>query len=165
MVLLVNAGEGIDVDLFLERQPKERMMQKIGQQIRINRSKIKDTSDTNSDFDDLSNAIRSGYYLKEGLANNEDFYYAAILVTVTAASVKDLEWRIGEIRKLMVSQDMNLQLCSFRQEAAFLSSLRCAPRTRRCSKSTAATFSRPPRPAFIHLSALNYAIQTACCWA
>ena len=60
MALLVNAGEGIDVDLFLERQPKERMMQKIGQQIRINRSKIKDTSDTNSDFDDLSNAIRSG---------------------------------------------------------------------------------------------------------
>ncbi|HRN03423.1 MAG TPA: PrgI family protein, partial [Gemmiger formicilis] len=119
---------GIDVDLFLERQPKERMMQKIGQQIRINRSKIKDTSDTNSDFDDLSNAIRSGYYLKEGLANTEDFYYAAILVTVTAASVKDLEWRIGEIRKLMVSQDMNLQLCSFRQEAAFLSSLPlCAP--------------------------------------
>ncbi len=110
------------------RQPKERMMQKIGQQIRINRSKIKDTSDTNSDFDDLSNAIRSGYYLKDGLANNEDFYYAAILVTVTAASVKDLEWRIGEIRKLMVSQDMNLQLCSFRQEAAFLSSLPlCAP--------------------------------------
>lgn len=128
MALLVNAGEGIDVDLFLERQPKERMMQKIGQQIRINRSKIKDTSDTNSDFDDLSNAIRSGYYLKDGLANNEDFYYAAILVTVTAASVKDLEWRIGEIRKLMVSQDMNLQLCSFRQEAAFLSSLPlCAP--------------------------------------
>lgn len=128
MALLVNAGEGIDVDLFLERQPKERMMQKIGQQIRINRSKIKDTSDTNSDFDDLSNAIRSGYYLKDGLANNEDFYYAAILVTVTAASVKDLEWRIGEIRKLMVSQDMNLQLCSFRQEAAFLSSLLlCSP--------------------------------------
>ena len=128
MALLVNAGEGIDVDLFLERQPKERMMQKIGRQIRINRSKIKDTSDTNSDFDDLSNAIRSGYYLKDGLANNEDFYYAAILVTVTAASVKDLEWRIGEIRKLMVSQDMNLQLCSFRQEAAFLSSLPlCAP--------------------------------------
>ena len=148
MALLVNAGDGIDVDLFLERQPKERMMQKIGQQIRINRSKIKDTSDTNSDFDDLSNAIRSGYYLKDGLANNEDFYYAAILVTVTAASVKDLEWRIGEIRKLMVSQDMNLQLCSFRQEAAFLSSLPlCAPDTalfkkyrRNILTSTAASF-------------------------
>ena len=144
MALLVNAGEGIDVDLFLERQPKERMMQKIGQQIRINRSKIKDTSDTNSDFDDLSNAIRSGYYLKEGLANKEDFYYAAILVTVTAASVKDLEWRIGEIRKLMVSQDMNLQLCSFRQEAAFLSSLPL------CS-SDAALFKKYRRLSLIHI--------------
>ena len=43
--------------------------QKLGQQLRINRSKIKDTSDTNSDFDDLDSAIRSGYFLKEGLAN------------------------------------------------------------------------------------------------
>lgn len=126
--LLVNAGEGIDVDFFLERQPKERMVQKIGQQIRINRSKIKDTSDTNTDFDDLAGAIQSGYYLKEGLANGEDFYYAAILVTVTASSVRDLEWRVGELRKLCISQDMDLQVCSFRQEAAFLSSLPlCAP--------------------------------------
>ena len=126
--LIVNAGDGIDMDMFLSRQPKETIIQKVGQQLRINRSKIKDASDTNTDFDDIDGAIRSGYFLKEGLANNEDFYYAAILVTVTAACVKDLEWRIGEIRKLMVSQDMNLQLCSFRQEAAFLSSLPlCAP--------------------------------------
>lgn len=64
--LLVNAGEGIDVDVFFHRQPKDRIQQKLGQQLRINRSKIKDTSDTNSDFDDLDSAIRSGYFLKEG---------------------------------------------------------------------------------------------------
>lgn len=121
--LLVNAGEGIDVDLFVERQPKERMIQKIGQQIRLNRSRIKETSDTNTDFDDLAGAIRSGYFLKDGLANGEDFYYAAILVTVTAANPKDLQWRVGELRKLCISQDMDLQLCRFRQEAAFLSAL------------------------------------------
>ena len=45
--LLVNAGDGIDIDLFLTRQPKERMVNKLGQQLRINRSKIKDASDTN----------------------------------------------------------------------------------------------------------------------
>lgn len=121
--LLVNAGEGIDVDLFLERQPKERMIQKIGQQIRLNRSKIKDTSDTNTDFDDLAGAIRAGYFLKDGLANGEDLYFAAILVTVTAASPKDLQWRVDELRKLCLSQDITLQLCRFRQEAAFLSAL------------------------------------------
>ena len=56
--------------MFISRQPKARMVQRLGQQLRINRSKIKDASDTNTDFDDLDGAIRSGYFLKEGLGNN-----------------------------------------------------------------------------------------------
>ena len=121
--LLVNAGDGIDIDLFLSKQPKERMVQKLGQQLRINRSKIKEASDTNSDFDDLDGAIRSGYLLKDGLANNEDFYYMNILITVTADTAEDLEWRERELRKLLVSQDLNIATCSFREEQAFLSVL------------------------------------------
>ncbi len=121
--LLVNAGDGIDIDLFLFKQPKERMVQKLGQQLRINRSKIKDASDTNSDFDDLDSAIQSGYFLKEGLSNNEDFYYMNLLITITADSVEDLEWREHEMRKLLVSQDLNLVTCSFREEQGFLSAL------------------------------------------
>ena len=45
--------------MFLARQPKERIIQRVGQQLRINRSKIKDASDTNTDFDDIDGAIRS----------------------------------------------------------------------------------------------------------
>ena len=82
--LLVNAGEGIDVDFYFLRQPKERIQAKLGQQIRINRSRIKDASDTNTDFDDIEGAIQSGYFLKQGLANYEDFYYVSIIVTITA---------------------------------------------------------------------------------
>ena len=121
--LLVNAGDGIDIDLFFSKQPKERMVHKLGQQLRINRSKIKEASDTNSDFDDLDGAIRSGYFLKDGLANNEDFYYMNILVTITAETPEDLEWREREMRKLLVSQDLNMTTCSFREEQAFLSAL------------------------------------------
>ncbi|MBQ8731587.1 MAG: TraM recognition domain-containing protein [Oscillospiraceae bacterium] len=121
--LLVNAGDGIDIDLFLTRQPKERMVQKLGQQLRINRSKIREASDTNSDFDDLDGAIRSGYLLKEGLANNEDFYYMNILITITADTEEDLEWREREMRKLLVSQDLNIVNCAFREEQAFISAL------------------------------------------
>ena len=121
--LLVNAGEGIDVDIFFERQPKDRIQQKLGQQLRINRSKIKDTSDTNSDFDDLDSAIRSGYFLKEGLAANEDFYYMNILITITADSLEELEWRANEMKKLLLSQDMEAVSCHFREEQALLSAL------------------------------------------
>lgn len=121
--LLVNAGEGIDVDIFFDRQPKDRIQQKLGQQLRINRSKIKDTSDTNSDYDDLDSAIRSGYFLKEGLANNEDFYYMNILITITADSLDELEWRTSEMKKLLLSQDMEAVTCHFREEQALLSAL------------------------------------------
>lgn len=121
--ILVNAGEGIDVDFFFSREPKERIQAKLGQQIRINRSRLKDTSDTNTDFDDFESAIRSGYFLKEGLANYEDFYYCNTLVTVTADSLENLEWRISEVRRLMISQDMDIRICRFRQEQALLSIL------------------------------------------
>ena len=121
--LMVNAGDGIDLDMFLSRQPKELIIQKVGQQLRINRSRIKDASDTNTDFDDIDSAIRSGYFLKEGLANNEDFYYMNLLITVTAATVDDLEWKVNEMKKLLLSQDMRASACHFREEQAFLSAL------------------------------------------
>ena len=102
-------GDGIDMDLFLSRQAKESIIQKVGQQLRINRSKIKDASDTNTDFDDIDSAIRSGYFLKEGLGNNEDFYYMNLLITITASTVEDLEMeRSGNRKKLLLSQDMNV---------------------------------------------------------
>ena len=121
--LLVNAGEGIDVDLYLQRQPKDKIQQRLGQQLRINRSKLKDASDTNSDFDDLDSAIRAGYYLKQGISNNEDFYYMNLLVTITASSQEELQWRIQEMKKLLISQDMDLRSCYFLQERGFLSTL------------------------------------------
>jgi len=121
--LMVNAGDGIDVDIFFDRQPKDRIQQKLGQQLRINRSKIKDTSDTNSDFDDLDSAIRSGYFLKDGLVANEDFYYMNILLTITAESLDELEWRTMEMKKLLLSQDMEAVSCHFREEQALLSAL------------------------------------------
>lgn len=121
--LLINAGDGIDTDLFLFRQPKEQAVRRLGQQLRINRSKIREASDTNTDFDDLDSAISSGYFLKEGLANNEDFYYMSILITVTAYTPEELEWRERELKKMLISQDISISACTFREEAAFLSSL------------------------------------------
>ena len=112
-----------ELDIRCRRQPKERMMQKLGQQIRINKSRIRDTSDSNSDFDELNDAIRAGYYLKDGLSSNEDFYYLSILVTVTASSLTELNWRIAEVKKLAISQDMDIKVCSYQQETAFHSIL------------------------------------------
>lgn len=121
--LLINAGEGIDVDVFFFRQDKSKSMERIGRSIRLNRSKIKDTYDTNTDFDDLSESIHAGYYLKRGLSGSEDFYYMSTLITITGYSAKEVEWRVKEMTKLLASQDIGVTSCMFREEEAFLSSL------------------------------------------
>ncbi len=121
--LLINAGEGIDVDLFFFRQDKGRTMERIGRRIRLNRSRLRETYDTNTDFDDLSESIHAGYYLKRGLSGSEDFYYMSTLITVTGQSAKEVEWRVKEMTKLLNSQDIGTVSCLFREEQAFLSSL------------------------------------------
>ncbi len=121
--LIVNAGEGIDLDIFFSKERKDKIQQKLGQQIRINRSKIKDTQDTNSDFEDLENAIQSGYYMKNGLSNNQDFYYANMLITITGDTVYEINWRVREMKKLLLSQDLHVHNCTFREEQSFLSTL------------------------------------------
>jgi conjugal transfer ATP-binding protein TraC len=52
-----------------------------------------------------------------------DFYYLNLLITITADNVDDLEWKVAEMKKLLLSQDMDIQPCSFCEEQAFLSSL------------------------------------------
>lgn len=121
--LLINAGEGIDVDVFFFKQDKTKSMERIGRRIRLNRSKIKDTYDTNSDFDNLSESIHAGYYLKRGLGGSEEFYYMSTLITITGYSAKEVEWRAKEMTKLLNSQDIGTTTCIFREEQAFLSSL------------------------------------------
>ena len=132
--LLVNAGEGIDIDIYLSKEPKEKVSQSLGRHIRMNKSKIKDASDTNEDFDDLAGSIHGGYYMKRGIANNEDFYYVNILVTITGATKEILDWRVREMQKKLISQDMAVQMCTFRMEDAFLSSLPLASIEKRLKK-------------------------------
>lgn len=121
--LLINAGEGIDIDVFFFRQDKNKSMERIGRRIRLNRSKIKDTFDSNSDFDSLSESIQAGYYLKRGLSGSEEFYYMSTLVTVTGHSARAVEWRSKEMIKLLNSQDIGVSRCLFGEEQGFLSSL------------------------------------------
>ena len=120
---LVNAGEGIDTDLYLFKQNKEKIRNKLGRNIRLNRAKIKDTSDTNRDFDDLSNAIESGYFIKEGLGNNEDCYFMSLMITITGRSIDELKDKMSYVKELLMSQDMDIEEYSYRMPEAFNMSL------------------------------------------
>lgn len=116
---LVNAGEGIDIDVFLRRENRGKTIDKVSQRIRLNRTKLKNTQDTSSDYEELAGSIQSGYYIKNAIAsNNEDLFYMSIFITVSANSYEELLWRKQQMTDMLKSMDIYASGCDFQQEAA-----------------------------------------------
>ena len=121
---LVEAGEGVNLNFLVERQPKEKILSKIAQTTMVNRSRMREVGDTRQDYEELDSAISSGLYLKDVMnRQGEDFYYMHTLIEVTASDPETLEQRMTEVEKLCVSVDMIARRCDYKNEQAFLSSL------------------------------------------
>lgn len=122
MSSLINAGEGIDVDVHLRRENRSRTIDKVAQRIRLNRTKLKSIQDTSTDYEELTNSIRAGYFIKNGIANNnEDLFYMSVFITISAKSCEELIWRKQQMTDMLKSMDMYTSDCRFQQEDALKS--------------------------------------------
>ena len=124
MSALINAGEGIDIDIHLRRENRSKAIDKVAQRIRLNRTKLKGMQDTSTDYEELHNSIQAGYFIKNGIANyNEDLFFLSVFVTVSAQTYEELLWRKRQMTDMLKSMDMQVSECSFQQEAGFRSVL------------------------------------------
>lgn len=122
MSSLINAGEGVDVDVHLQRENRSRTIDKVAQRIRLNRTKLKSMQDTSTDFEELTNSIQAGYFIKNGISNhNEDLFYMSVFITISAKTYEELLWRKQQMVDMLKSMDMYLSECRFQQEAALSS--------------------------------------------
>ena len=122
MSSLINAGEGIDIDVHLSRENRSKTIDKVAQRIRLNRTKLKGMQDTSTDYEELTTAIQAGYYIKNGIANhNEDLFYMSVFVTISAKTYDELLWRKQQMTDMLKSMDMYLSDCRFQQEDALRS--------------------------------------------
>ena len=122
MSSLINAGEGIDVDVHLRRENRSKTIDKVAQRIRLNRTKLRSMQDTSTDYEELTNSIQSGYFIKNGIANNnEDLFYMSVFITISAKSYDELMWRKQQMTDMLKSMDMLTSDCRFKQEDAFKS--------------------------------------------
>ena len=119
MSSLINAGEGVDIDVHLSRENRSKTIDKVAQRIRLNRTKLKSMHDTSTDYEELTNSIQAGYYIKNGIANhNEDLFYMSVFVTISAKTYEELLWRKQQMIDMLKSMDMYLSDCRFQQEEA-----------------------------------------------
>lgn len=122
MSALINAGEGIDIDVHLRRELRGKTIDKVAQRIRLNRTKLKSMQDTSTDYEELANSIQAGYYIKNGIANNnEDLFYISVFITVSANTYEELMWRRQQMNDMLKSMDIYTHDCNFQQEAALRS--------------------------------------------
>ena len=122
MSTLINAGDGVDIDVHLTRENRSKTIDKVAQRIRLNRTKLKSMQDTSTDYEELTNSIQAGYYIKHGIANNnEDLFYMSVFVTVSARTYEELLWRKQQMIDMLKSMDMYLSECRFQQEEALRS--------------------------------------------
>lgn len=122
MSSLINAGEGVDVDVFLFRENRSKTIDKVAQRIRLNRTKLKGLQDTSTDYEELTNSIMAGYYIKNGIANqNQDLFYLSVFITISAKSYEELMWRKKQMADMLKSMDIYTSDCRFQQEAALRS--------------------------------------------
>ena len=122
MSSLINAGEGVDIDVHLRRENRGKTLDKVAQRIRLNRTKLRGMQDTSTDYEELTGSIQSGYYIKSGIANNnEDLFYMSVFITISARTYEELLWRRGQMTDLLKSMDMYVGDCNFQQETALRS--------------------------------------------
>lgn len=143
MSSLINAGEGIDVDVFLRRENRSKTIDKVAQRIRLNRTKLKSMQDTSTDYEELAGSIQAGYFIKQGIANyNEDLFYMSVFVTVSAWTYEELMWRKQQMTDMLKSMDMYVSDCSFQQEDALrtvMPFLQISPKLEKKSKRNVLT--------------------------
>ena len=143
MSSLINAGEGIDVDVFLRRENRSKTIDKVAQRIRLNRTKLKSMQDTSTDYEELAGSIQAGYFIKQGIANyNEDLFYMSVFVTVSARTYEELMWRKQQMTDMLKSMDMYVSDCSFQQEDALrtvMPFLQISPKLEKKSKRNVLT--------------------------
>ena len=143
MSSLINAGEGIDVDVFLRRENRSKTIDKVAQRIRLNRTKLKSMQDTSTDYEELAGSIQAGYFIKQGIANyNEDLFYMSVFVTVSARTYEELMWRKQQMTDMLKAMDMYVSDCSFQQEDALrtvMPFLQISPKLEKKSKRNVLT--------------------------
>ena len=121
---LVEAGDNIGISFTFKRLPKDKILSRISQKTMINRSRMRDVEDTRQDFEELDDAITSGFYLKEGMNRaNQDFYYMTTVIEVTAEDVDEIEERVGDVMTLCTSMSLIVKRADYKHEQCFLSSL------------------------------------------
>lgn len=112
--------EGVDVDIFLKKTPREQVINAVKRSIGHSRASIGEAqSDISDSFESNSSTLQSAMYIKDGLNAGEDFYNMATIITVCGNSPAEVDEKIDTIKRSASANDVVLHQNKYRLEETF----------------------------------------------
>lgn len=119
----INTYDGVDVSMYYSKVDREIIQNQIRQNLSWNLMEAEDATSTTKSFDSASLAASSANYLRQGLNNDEDFFWTSVMITVTGTSPYEVDAKITELKRTASINNMKLADIQYEIEQAFNSSL------------------------------------------
>lgn len=123
MSALINLGTGIDVDIFVEKLPSEKVNQIMTYSMRAAKLALNHADDTSTDRIDKEKQLNAGMYLRRGLAEGDAMLYFSTMITIVADSPEQLFKKSDWAKSTLSTMGLNLRMMHFEHDEAFKSSL------------------------------------------
>lgn len=120
---LVDLGEGIDVDIFVQKRNTEQVSREITYSLQINNSNMRHKSDASADLDKLNDKVEAAEYIRAGLASRQALLDFSILLTVVADDPATLRWRLRDIKHKLAPDNLKFVPLHYRHLKGYLASL------------------------------------------
>ena len=120
---LMELGDGVDLDIFIQKLPSASVLRKLSMNLRVNKVKYNESDETAADYDELSAKLQSGFYVRRGMqAGNELCFFSAML-TITAHSPQELDRRLTSIKDYTATMGLPISQYKYKPLDAFWSAL------------------------------------------
>ena len=119
----INAGGGIDVDIFISRGERDKVRSASRRQINLSSGMMHGQNSNTDTFDQLMRKANSANYIKNGLSQGQDYFTVTTIITVIAMSEEALFNRMRELSQMFDDMDMKCVAANYHQEDAFLGTL------------------------------------------
>lgn len=120
---IVQSGDGVDVDIFLQKQNRNRILDSVKRAVRFASVDAKQKMDS-EDAEEYIERIGTGEFIKTLMRDNrEDFYYGCVLITIIAPTLKKLHEKKSMLVSNLRGKDIVVSDLFARCEDAFLMTL------------------------------------------
>lgn len=104
---LINAGVGINVDIFIERKDTAKVKGKLHGTQRVSQSRLSTMGSHGDNFTSTRKAYEAGEYIKNRLEDGEYLFDVAVMITIISDSYEDLSDKVRQIELLLDTSNFN----------------------------------------------------------